>query len=91
MWLLLNDFDAAAVKEGEVYEINHRIGVKVGAATPMRPAAVAFKPMRYENSKMVESSVGYPDYVGAVKMLAGSKSAFYLYLNVLVITCYRST
>ena len=71
------NFDAAAVEEGEVQEVNYRILIKVCAAAPVRLEAVAFEPVRYEKAKILEGSIGYLDYVGSVKLLAGSKAAYY--------------
>lgn len=46
VYLLFNNFNAAAVKQCEIHKIDYRIIVKVGFATPIRLVTTFLQPIR---------------------------------------------
>ena len=86
VYSLFNDFDATAVEQRKIYEINYRALVKVSIVAPVRLTAVSLKPMSRQNGNVLKTLIDYPDCVCAVKVLATVKQANHDYFGA-VITC----
>jgi hypothetical protein len=70
---LFINFNAAAVEQHEIDEVNLRTVIEVAAATPIRRAAACLKPIRGDNGRVAQIVSDYLDCVRAVKVLPGGK------------------
>jgi DNA-binding protein Fis len=84
VWLLINNFNAAAVEQRKIYEINHRILVEVCLTAPIRLTALGLEPIGCKHSQALEIVVDYLNCVRAVKLLATGECTQSSYFNAVV-------
>ncbi len=85
LWLILDKFKAAAVKECKIDKINCSILVYIGVFTPMRFFAICPKPVRCQNGKIFKIVGLYPDCVCAVEVSWCSEAAKDFQLKVAIV------